>query len=66
MDDGPAQVLAACYVRLGQPQQARDTLAAFVKERPDWIASDQIRLPLVDDLRRRWFDDIRAAGGLDK
>jgi class 3 adenylate cyclase/TolB-like protein len=63
MDDGPAQVLAACYVRLGQPQQARDTLAAFVKERPDWIASDQIRLPLVDDLRRRWFDDIRAAGG---
>jgi hypothetical protein len=66
MDHGPAQVLAACYVRLGHSQQAQDTIAAFLRERPDWVASDQIRLPLSDDLRRRWFDDIRAAGGSDK
>jgi class 3 adenylate cyclase/TolB-like protein len=63
MKDGPAGALAACYVRLGQPQQARDTLAALLKEHPDWVASDAIRMPIADDLRQRWFDDIRAAGG---
>jgi adenylate cyclase len=66
MDHGPLQVLAACHIRLGQPQQARDTLAAFLKESPGWVASDYIRIPIADDLRRRWFDDIRAAGGSDK
>jgi hypothetical protein len=66
MEGGPSEILAACYVRLGQPQQARDTLAAFLKDRPDWIASDETVIPIADDLQRRWFDDIRAAGGVGK
>ncbi|NGO52963.1 adenylate/guanylate cyclase domain-containing protein [Allomesorhizobium camelthorni] len=66
MGHGPSQILAACYVRLGQPQQARDALAAFLKERRGWVASDEIPFPIADDLRRRWFDDIRAAGDSDK
>jgi hypothetical protein len=66
MDHGSSEVLAACYVRLGQPQRAKDTLAVFLSESPGWIASDYFRIPIADDLRRRWFDDIRAAGGVDR
>jgi hypothetical protein len=29
--EGAPEILAACYVRLGQTQQAHDTLAAFLK-----------------------------------
>jgi class 3 adenylate cyclase/TolB-like protein len=66
MNDGPSHILAACYVRLGHLEQARETLAAFLKDRPDWVASDETVVPIAEELRRRWFDDIRAAGGPDK
>jgi len=66
MQGGAPEVLAACYVRLGQTQQARDTLAAFLKENPDWVASNNTVIPIAADLQRRWFDDIRAAGGVGK
>ncbi len=66
MNPGPLQVLAACYVRLGQSLNATTTWAAFIKENPGWVASDYIRLPIASALRKRWFDDIRAAGGREK
>jgi hypothetical protein len=66
MKEGPPETLAACYVRLGQTQHARDTLAAFLKENPDWVASDATVIPIAADLQQRRFDDIRAAGGVGK
>jgi adenylate cyclase len=66
MEGGPSDILAACYIGLGQPQQARDTLAVFLKDSPDWVASDETVIPIANDLQRRWFDDIRAAGGVGK
>jgi adenylate cyclase len=58
------EVLAACYVRLGQTDQARSTMADFVKDNPGWTLNGEQTFPMqiADALRQRWFEDIRAAG----
>jgi hypothetical protein len=64
MENKPLEILAACYVRQGQLDQARSTMAAFVKDNSHWTLKDEQSFPMqiADDLRRRWFDDIRTAG----
>jgi hypothetical protein len=51
---------------LGQTQQARDTLAAFLRANPDWVASNDSVIPIAADLRQWWFVDIGAAGAAGK
>ena len=64
MQNKPLEILAACYVREGKLDQARSTMAAFVKDNPHWTLRDEQAFPIqiADNLRQRWFEDIRAAG----
>jgi hypothetical protein len=64
MENKPLLTLAASYVRLGQLEEARTTMAMFIKSNPDWTLRDEKASPFqsVDPLRQRYFDDVRAAG----
>ncbi len=64
MNNKPPLILAASQLRLGQLEQARSTMAAFVKDNPDWTLTEEaaIPIPIIDPLQQRWLDDLRAAG----
>jgi TolB-like protein len=62
--DKPLMILAACYIQLGRLDEARSTMASFVKSKPDWTLKDEEELLFqpIESLRQRWLDDLRAAG----
>lgn len=62
MKDQPLMTLAACQVRLGEPDAARSTMAAYVKNNPEWTVKNEASYPMIDPLLQRWLEDIRAAG----
>ena len=56
--------LAAVHVRLGRLDEARAIVARFLKEKPGFtLAADEAPFMLAQDqLKRTYFDDLRAAG----
>jgi class 3 adenylate cyclase/TolB-like protein len=62
MKDEPLMTLAVCQVRLGMPEAARSTMAAYAKNNPEWTVKNAAAYPMIDPLKRRWLEDIRAAG----
>jgi adenylate cyclase len=64
LESKPLEILAACYVRLGQFDPARHTMADFAKDNAGWTMTSEHAVPIQmrPGLRNRWFADIRAAG----
>jgi DNA-binding SARP family transcriptional activator/TolB-like protein len=55
-------LLAAVYVRLGRPGEARTVIADFVKKNPSYRLTDAARWPLIASLKLGWLADLRQAG----
>ena len=57
---------AAILVRLGRIDDARSTIARFLKQKPGFTLTGEADFPAPDSLKQPYLDDVRKAGLPDK